>query len=84
MSMVCFIYNLEQAKNLSECAKQYKDGSVAIENPCEEAADIFLAVRDIMAKARGKDLADQTKVSAAAYNQLLLMRRFVCLFNALA
>ena len=72
-----------QAKNLTECAKQYKDGSVAIKNPREEAADIFLAVKDIMAKAWGKDLADQTKVSAAAYNQLLLMRRFVCLFNAL-
>ena len=65
MSLVCFNFNLEQAKNLTVCAKQYKDGSVAIENPREEAADIFLAVKDIMAKARAqtKELLPTTNSS---------------------
>ena len=69
----------EKGDHLVNTAKQYRDGSIAVENPREEAAEIFTMVRDTMVNSWAKDLADQVKVAAAMYNGLLMQRRFVYL-----
>ena len=52
---------------------------MTVENPREEAAQIFTMVRDTMVNTLAKDLADQVKVAAAIYNGLLMQRRLVSL-----
>ena len=53
----------------------YRDGTVSVTNPREEAGGIFSQVRDSMVNRWAKELADQTKVAAAIYNNLLMQRR---------
>ena len=68
---------------MENTAKQYRDGNVEIENPREEAADIFLTLKDTFMGPWTRDLAEQVKVAASTYNSLMLQRRSVCLFKAL-
>ena len=68
---------LEKCKDLRETAAQYRDGSVEIINPREEAAEIFEALSYTLMGFWANDLHDVTKVSAGIYNNLLLLRRCV-------
>ena len=44
----------EKGDHLVNTAKQYKDGSIAVENPREEATEIFTMVRDTIVNSRAK------------------------------
>ena len=75
---------LGKCKDLLDTAKEYRDGAVQIEDPREEAAQIFEALRDTLMTMWAPDLSDLTKITAAQYNSMLLSRRYDCLFNALS
>ena len=64
-----------KCKDLETTAKEYRDGSVQIEDPREEAAQIFEALRDTLMGTWAPDLSDLTKITAAQYNSMLLSRR---------
>ena len=68
---------LEKCKDLRETAAQYRDGSVEVINPREEAAEIFEALSHTLMGFWANDLHDLTKVSASVYKEVMLLRRFV-------
>ena len=82
--MYVILHPLGKCKDLADTAKEYRDGSVLIEDPREEAAQIFEALRDTLMSTWAPDLSDLTKITAAQYNSMLLSRRYGCLFNALS
>ena len=69
-------FHSDKAKNLQDTAREYRDGSVAIEDPRTEAAEIFSALGSSLLNGVGKDLAELTKINAAQYNNMLLSRRY--------
>ena len=58
-------------------AKEYLDGSITIDNPREEMAEILKTLKAILVVDWGKDVSDLIKLSAAQYNATLASRRFV-------
>ena len=54
---------------------------MGVEDPRQEAATIFEILRNKILNEWGKTLADQMKLSAWLFNQLLLMRRGQYLFR---
>ena len=58
-------------------AKDYLDGSITIENPREEMAEILKTLKATLVVDWGKDVSDLIKLSAAQYNATLASRRFV-------
>ena len=49
-------------------AKEYLDGSITIENPREEMAEILKTLKATLVVDWGKDVSDLIKLSAAQYN----------------
>ena len=70
---------IDKADQLETAAKEYKDGSVPIAEPRDEAAQIFTGLQSTIRDGWGKDLADLARLTAHQYNGILKMRRFVCL-----
>ena len=61
-------------------SKQYKDATLEIPDPRDEAADIFKALKATLVVDWAKDLSDLTRLSASLYNSTLSSRRYNCLF----
>ena len=65
----------DKGRILGETAKQYSDGSIPIENPREEAAEIMMELKRNLVVDWAKDLSDLVKLSASLYNLTLSSRR---------
>ena len=48
----------DKAKQLRDAAERFRDGSVAMEDPREEAACTLASMKDSLVKDWGKDLTD--------------------------
>ena len=65
----------EQAKVIQSSVARLRDSSVAIPNPREEAASLLSSVREALVLTWSKDVTDQTRLAAALFNKITLMRR---------
>ena len=75
--MACFEDKVAQLK---ETAEKFRDGSVAIDDPREEAAAILSSLKETLAVTWGKDMTDLARVTASLYSTMLGMRRLVHCF----
>ena len=66
-----------KAQDLGKVVAQYRDPSISVENPREEAASILESIRKTLVSPWAKDLTDLSKFAGAAFNKMLLMRRCV-------
>ena len=78
--MACFEDKVAQLK---ETAEKFRDGSVAIDDPREEAAAILSSLKETLAVTWGKDMTDLARVTASLYSTMLGMRRLVHFFPSL-
>ena len=65
----------ERGDQLKETAAKFRDGSIAVENPREEAAAILMAMKDTLKVDWAKDMTDLARIVASLYNSMLGMRR---------
>jgi len=71
----------DECDNLLQTAKDYRDPNVSIEDPRNEAAMIMDVIRDRLINDWAKVMADQVKMLAWIFNQLLVTRRGQFLFR---
>ena len=67
----------DESDKLLQTAKDYRDAAVVVADPRQEAAQIMDMVRTTMMDDWAKVLADQVKIIAWQYNQLLMLRRYI-------
>ena len=71
------MYNsLEKKKDLIKAATQFRDGSLPLADPREDAAEVLTSLSNSL-DMWSKDIGDVTKMSGSQYNTMLAMRRYV-------